>query len=104
MLPCKFRKNTLSKMRQRQRAARKKVVAAVSRCERLQANRRAERAFLRQRRNDGAYDRFFCKEKSEWSKVHSDVATNAIFDTGCIGLQSCIEMQPKKCMQPTDKL
>lgn len=29
---------------------------------------------------------------------------NAIFDTGCIGLQSCIEMQPKKCMQPTDKL
>ena len=30
--------------------------------------------------------------------------TNAIFDTGCIGLQSCIEMQPKKCMQPTDKL
>ena len=54
-------------------ATRKKVVAAVSRCERLQANRRAERAFLRQRRNDGAYDRFFCKEKSEWSKVHSDV-------------------------------
>ncbi|MBR4289580.1 MAG: hypothetical protein IKT52_02950, partial [Oscillospiraceae bacterium] len=32
------------------------------------------------------------------------MATNAIFDTGCIGLQSCIEMQPKKCMQPTDKL
>ena len=31
------------------------------------------------------------------------MATNAIFDTGCIGLQSCIEMQPKKCMQPTDK-
>ena len=29
---------------------------------------------------------------------------NAIFDTGCIGLQSCIEMQPKKCMQPSDKL
>ena len=32
------------------------------------------------------------------------LATNAIYDTGCIGLQSCIEMQPKKCMQPTDKL
>ena len=32
------------------------------------------------------------------------LATNAIFDTGCIGLQSCIEMQPKKHMQPTDKL
>ena len=32
------------------------------------------------------------------------LATNAFFDTGCIGLQSCIEMQPKKCMQPTDKL
>ena len=24
------------------------------------------------------------------------VATNTIFDTGCIGLQSCIEMQPKR--------
>lgn len=24
---------------------------------------------------------------------------NAIFDTGCIGLQSCIEMQPKMGMQ-----
>lgn len=34
----------------------------------------------------------------------SYLATNAIFDTGCIGLQSCIEMQPKKHMQPTDKL
>lgn len=34
----------------------------------------------------------------------SFLPTNAIFDTGCIGLQSCIEMQPKKCMQPTDKL
>jgi len=29
---------------------------------------------------------------------------NAIFDTGCKWLQSCIEMQPQKCMQPPDKL
>ena len=40
-----------------------------------------------------------------WSPLWTlDMPTNAIFDTGCIGLQSCIEMQPKKCMQPTDKL
>ena len=36
---------------------RKKVVATASRQRaRLQANRRAERAFLRKRRNDEAYD------------------------------------------------
>ena len=29
----------------------------------------------------------------------SFVNYNAIFDTGCIGLQSCIEMQPKMGMQ-----
>jgi len=34
----------------------------------------------------------------------SDLNYYAYFDTGCIGLQSCIEMQPKKCMQPADKL
>ena len=28
---------------------------------------------------------------------------NTIFDTGCIGLQSCIEMQPKMGMQPKQK-
>ena len=43
------------------------------------------------------------KQKDKLSLVFW-LATNAIFDTGCIGLQSCIEMQPKKCMQPTDKL
>lgn len=29
-------------------------------------------------------------------------ATNTIYNTGCIGLQSCIEMQPKTGMQPTN--
>ena len=41
----------------RRRHTRKKVVATVSRPgARLQANRQAERAFLRKRRNDEAYD------------------------------------------------
>ena len=44
------------------------------------------------------------KSRRERYTVRDDVDYNAIFDTGCIGLQSCIEMQPKKCMQPTDKL
>ena len=40
---------------------------------RLQTNRRTERDFSRKRRNDGACDRFLCKQKSERSKVRSDV-------------------------------
>ena len=45
------------------------------------------------------------KLQYQWyHNFRSYLVTNAIFDTGCIGLQSCIEMQPKKCMQPTDKL
>lgn len=55
-------------------AARKRLVMSQRRYEGvLQANRQTKRAFLRKRRNDGACDRFFCKEKSEQSKVCSDV-------------------------------
>ena len=35
---------------------------------------------------------------SLYQRMLTFMATNTIFDTGCIGLQSCIEMQP------TDKL
>lgn len=58
----------------RRRHNRQKVVAAVSRLwVRLQANMRAEHAFLRKGKNDDAYDWFFCKEKSEWSKVRYNI-------------------------------
>ena len=68
----------------RRRHTRKKVVATVRRQRaRLQVSRQAERAFLRKRRNDEAYDGFFCKEKSEWSKVHSDVAETVGFEPTC---------------------
>ena len=40
---------------------------------RLQTNSRTERDFSRKRRNDRACDWFLCKQKSERSKVRSDV-------------------------------
>lgn len=35
---------------------------------------------------------------------HAILNYNAIFDTGCKRLQSCIKMQPKIGMQPINKL
>ena len=42
--------------------------------------------------------------KSDKLKLVAFSGNKRNFRYGCIGLQSCIEMQPKKCMQPTDKL
>ena len=50
---------------------------------------------------------FMIKENSTMASFethHAILNYNAIFDTGCKRLQSCIKMQPKIGMQPINKL